>query len=186
MTNDAPRLSTCSFTAGRTSVALTIAPRRRAVATACNPATPAPSTNTRAGGIVPAAVIIIGMARANSAAASITALYPERFDCDERTSIDCARLILGTSSIAKASTPAAAYASTASRPPYGESIPTSAAPRRIAESSSVVGARTFSTRSASARSDAPSSTSRTPAPSYAASANPRAFAPRPARPRPLG
>ena len=117
MTNDAPRLSTCSFTAGRTSVALTMAPRRRAVAIACNPATPAPSTNTRAGGTVPAAVIIIGMARANSAAASITALYPARFDCEERTSIDCARLILGTSSIAKASTPAAAYASTASRPP---------------------------------------------------------------------
>ena len=81
---------------------------------ACNPATPAPSTNTRAGGIVPAAVIIIGMARANSAEASTTALYPARFAWDERTSIDCARLMRGTSSIEKASIPAAAYASTAS------------------------------------------------------------------------
>ena len=51
-----------------------MAPRRRAVAIACNPATPAPSTNTRAGGTVPAAVIIIGIARANAAEASITAL----------------------------------------------------------------------------------------------------------------
>ena len=85
-----------------------MAPRRRAVAIACSPATPAPSTNTRAGGTVPAAVIIIGIARANSAEASMTALYPARFACDERTSIDCARLILGTSSIANASMRAAA------------------------------------------------------------------------------
>jgi hypothetical protein len=51
--------------AGRTSVAETMAPRRRAVAIACRPATPAPRMNTRAGGTVPAAVIIIGMARLN-------------------------------------------------------------------------------------------------------------------------
>ena len=70
----APRLSTCSLAAGRTSVALTIAPSRRAVAIACSPATPAPITSTRAGVIVPAAVIIIGKARPNSAAASSTAL----------------------------------------------------------------------------------------------------------------
>ena len=36
---------------------------RRAVAIACNPATPTPMTNTRAAEIVPAAVIIIGKAR---------------------------------------------------------------------------------------------------------------------------
>jgi hypothetical protein len=53
-------------------VALTIAPRRRAVAIACRPATPAPMTSTRAALIVPAAVIIIGSARPNSAAASST------------------------------------------------------------------------------------------------------------------
>ena len=49
--------------AGRTSVAETMAPSRRAVAIACNPATPAPITKRRAGGTVPAAVIIIGKPR---------------------------------------------------------------------------------------------------------------------------
>ena len=71
--NFAPRLCTCSFTAGRTSVAVTMPPRRRAVAIACRPATPTPITNTFAAGTVPAAVIIIGKARPNSADASITA-----------------------------------------------------------------------------------------------------------------
>ncbi len=59
----APRLSICSLVAARTSVALTSAPRRRAVAIACSPATPTPMTKTRAALIVPAAVIIIGKAR---------------------------------------------------------------------------------------------------------------------------
>src|SRR5207245_7419114 len=68
-----PRLSTCSLAAGRTSVAVTIAPSRRAVAIACRPATPAPITKTFAAGTVPAAVIIMGRARPYSAAASITA-----------------------------------------------------------------------------------------------------------------
>ena len=71
--NLAPRLSTCSLVAGRTSVAVTTAPRRRAVAIACRPATPTPMTNTLAAGTVPAAVIIIGSARPYSSAASITA-----------------------------------------------------------------------------------------------------------------
>src|SRR5438105_3934031 len=48
----APMLSTCSFAAPRTSVALPIAPSRRAVAIAWSPATPAPMTNTRAGGTI--------------------------------------------------------------------------------------------------------------------------------------
>ncbi len=69
-----PRLSTCSLVAGRTSVALTMAPMRLAVAMACRPATPTPITSTRAGAMVPAAVIIIGMARPKVAAASTTAL----------------------------------------------------------------------------------------------------------------
>ena len=64
---------------------------------------------------------------------------PARFACDERMSIDCARLILGINSIAKASTFAAAYTSTDSRSLYGASSPTSAEPRRIAESSLVAG-----------------------------------------------
>jgi hypothetical protein len=72
-TKVAPRDSTCSFVAGRTSVAETMAPRRRAVAIACRPATPTPMTRTRAAGTVPAAVIIIGNARPKAAAASITA-----------------------------------------------------------------------------------------------------------------
>ena len=60
--------------AGRTSVAVTMAPSRRAVAMACSPATPTPITNNFAAGTVPAAVIIIGSARWKSAAASTTAL----------------------------------------------------------------------------------------------------------------
>ena len=51
--NVAPSDSTCSRTAGRTSKPETTAPSRRAVAIACRPATPAPSTSTFAGGIVP-------------------------------------------------------------------------------------------------------------------------------------
>ena len=70
----APRLSTCSFTAGRTSNADTTAPSRRAVAIACSPATPAPSTNTLAGASVPAAVVSIGKRRGDAAAATSTAL----------------------------------------------------------------------------------------------------------------
>jgi hypothetical protein len=51
---------------GAPSVAVTTAPRRRAVAIACRPATPTPITNTFAAGMVPAAVIIIGNARPNA------------------------------------------------------------------------------------------------------------------------
>ena len=58
--NFAPSDWTCSLVAGRTSVAVTIAPRRRAVAMACRPATPTPMMNTRAGTMVPAGVIICG------------------------------------------------------------------------------------------------------------------------------
>ena len=49
--------------AGRTSVAVTTAPRRRAVAMACRPATPTPMMKTLAAATVPAAVIIIGSTR---------------------------------------------------------------------------------------------------------------------------
>ena len=72
--NLAPREATCSLVAGRTSVAETIEPRRRAVAMACNPATPTPMMNTFAAGTVPAAVIIIGIACSNRLAALTTAL----------------------------------------------------------------------------------------------------------------
>ena len=65
----APSDSICSFTAERTSNACTTAPSRRAVAIACSPATPAPSTSTLAGRIVPAAVVSIGKKRGSSCAA---------------------------------------------------------------------------------------------------------------------
>ena len=71
-----------------TSVAETIAPNLLAVAIACNPATPAPTTKTFAAGTVPAAVIIIGIAFSNSYIESTTDLYPAKFDCDDKTSID--------------------------------------------------------------------------------------------------
>ncbi len=45
-----------------------------AVASACNPATPTPSTSTLAGFTVPAAVVSIGKNRVDSEAASSTAL----------------------------------------------------------------------------------------------------------------
>ena len=48
---------TSSADAARTSFADTRAPRRFAVPIACRPATPAPSTSTFAGGMVPAAVM---------------------------------------------------------------------------------------------------------------------------------
>ena len=52
---------------------LTTAPRRFAVAIACRPATPAPSTITLAGVTVPAAVVSIGKKRPASRAASSVA-----------------------------------------------------------------------------------------------------------------
>ena len=55
--NSALRLSTCSFTSGLVSKALTIAPKLTEVPIAERPATPAPIINTFAGGILPAAVI---------------------------------------------------------------------------------------------------------------------------------
>jgi hypothetical protein len=64
--------------------------------------------NTFAGGTVPAEVIIIGMALPNSAAPSITALYPARLFCDDRMSIDWAREMRGISSRANAVSPASA------------------------------------------------------------------------------
>ena len=69
-----PTLSICSFTSGRTSVAVTWAPSRLAVAMAWRPATPAPITNTLAGGTMPAAVMNMGKYLLSSAAASSTPL----------------------------------------------------------------------------------------------------------------
>jgi hypothetical protein len=82
-------------------------PSRFAVAKACNPATPTPSTNTVAGFTVPAAVVNIGKNRVDSDAASSTALYPATLPCDDNASIACARDIRGMASRANACTPAA-------------------------------------------------------------------------------
>ena len=68
--NVAPIERTSSAEAGRTSYASTTAPRRRAVAIACRPATPAPSTSTLAGATVPAAVMNSGKNRGSRSAAT--------------------------------------------------------------------------------------------------------------------
>ena len=68
-----PRERTWSATSGRGSVARTIAPREPAAPIAANPATPAPTTSTFAGGTLPAAVTCPVKNRPNSCAASMTA-----------------------------------------------------------------------------------------------------------------
>ncbi len=62
---------------------------------ACRPATPAPMTNTRAGGIVPAGVVIMGKILLCRSAARITATYPARFACELSTSIFWAIVVRG-------------------------------------------------------------------------------------------
>ena len=69
-----PSDSICSRVSGRTSKPSTCAPRRRAVAIACRPATPAPTIKTFDGRIVPAAVVSIGKKRGVNCAAISTAL----------------------------------------------------------------------------------------------------------------
>ena len=54
---------------------------------ACKPATPAPMMSTRAGVIVPAAVVIIGKSRGSRSAATTTALYPEIVAIDDSASM---------------------------------------------------------------------------------------------------
>ncbi len=71
------------------------------MAIACSPATPAPITKTRAGATVPAAVVSIGKSFGRRAAAIRIALYPAIVDCEDNTSMLCARAMRGTSSIAK-------------------------------------------------------------------------------------
>src|SRR5690554_6715476 len=94
-TNLPPRLCTCSFTEALVSNASTTAPKRRDVAIACNPATPAPITSTFAGGTVPAAVINIGKKRGRVAAAKSAALYAETVLMMESTYVLWALAVLG-------------------------------------------------------------------------------------------
>ena len=65
---------------------------------ACRPATPAPITSTLAGGTVPAAVMNMGKNLARCSAADRPARYPATVACDERASIDWARLMRGSRS----------------------------------------------------------------------------------------
>ena len=62
-------------------------------------------TSARTGAIVPAAVMSMGKRRGTRSAARRTALYPATVAWDESASIDCARVIRGIDSIAKATTP---------------------------------------------------------------------------------
>ena len=96
------------------SNAETTAPRRRAVAIAWRPATPAPSTSTLAGGTVPAAVISIGKNFGSASAARITARYPPTVAWEDNESIRCARVTRGIASIENAVTPELASAWTRS------------------------------------------------------------------------
>ena len=90
------------------SYAEATAPSLRAVEMACSPATPAPMTKTRAGVMVPAAVVIMGKMRMDVSAARSTALYPQIVPMEESASMLCARVVRGTSSTENALTPAAA------------------------------------------------------------------------------
>ena len=74
--------------------------------------TPAPRTKTRAGAIVPAAVMSMGKNLGNAAAAIITASYPAAVACDDKTSIICATVVRGIMSTAIAVILRAASAST--------------------------------------------------------------------------
>src|SRR5712691_10327210 len=113
--NFAPSDSTCSLTTGRTSKPNVTAPRRRAVAIAWSPATPAPRTSALAGGTVPAAVVSIGRKRGSRSAAISIAWYPATVACEESASIGWARVMRGIDSIAKATTPREASRSIPSR-----------------------------------------------------------------------
>ena len=88
---------------------------------------------------MPAAVIWPVKSRPKALAASMTARYPATFAIDERTSIDCAREILGTASMATDVTPIAASRSTASGLQAGSILAMRVAPRRILRSLASLG-----------------------------------------------
>src|ERR1700722_11662277 len=157
---------TSSLAAVRTSYARTCAPSLLAVAMACSPATPAPITSTLAGGTVPAAVMNIGKNFGSSSAPSSAALYPETVAWDERASMDCARLILGTRSRLYAVTPRLARTSTTSGCAAGCKKLTRLTPSGSSSASSTVGGCTRATTCASAMSDAASPTTVAPFSAY--------------------
>src|SRR6185437_3301515 len=107
---------------------------------ACRPATPAPSTRTFAGRLVPAAVISIGKNRPKWSAATSTALYPATLAWEVSASIDWARLtVRGRPSRLMAVTPARASRPASSGWTSGRSRPMTTWPARSRVISADVG-----------------------------------------------
>src|SRR6266850_5878512 len=152
----APKLLTCSPAAARMSKPETLAPSRRAVAIACKPATPAPMTKTFDGARVPAAVVSMGSNLGSSAAPSSTALYPAIVACDESASMDWARVMRGTNSMAKAVTLLAVNFENNSAFTAGCNKATIPVPALSFEASSSDGGRTLDNRSTSSKMAEPS------------------------------
>ena len=75
--NFPPKLSTCSFDVG-SHISCKYYTHSFCSSYSLYPVTPAPTTKTFAAGIVPAAVIIMGIAFSKDANDSITALYPAK------------------------------------------------------------------------------------------------------------
>ncbi len=130
------------------------------MAIADSPATPAPTTKTRAGAMVPAAVVIKGKSFGRAWAAIRTARYPAMLAWELRTSIDCARVVRGRSSSEKRAAPREATAADTSGAASGAAIPTIAWPARSRARSGLAGSPP-STRT-QATTSAPSASSRVP------------------------
>jgi hypothetical protein len=133
---------------------------------ACRPATPAPSTTISAGGTVPAAVMLSGKNRRSRPAATIAHRYPATRACELNASIDWAREIRGTSSIAN--DVSCRSRSSLIRPNdwAGGRNDSVAAPGLSCRACSLVSAWTDRTRSASASTSA---TTSAPASAYSSS-----------------
>ncbi len=138
---------------------------------AWSPATPAPSTRTRAGVSVPAAVTSIGKNRLVATAASRTALYPATVAWDDSTSIGCARVIRGSNARLNAVTLRAASCDTVSRSADGWNSATRALASRHTRASCAEGGCTLRTTSLCPSTSAAEATSLAPAAPYASSPN---------------
>jgi hypothetical protein len=108
----------------------------------------------RAGGIVPAAVVSIGMNFGRWSAAMSVPLYPETVLCDERASIGCARVMRGIESIENAVTRRSASARTRSPFTSGCRNAIRIWPSPSRPTSSALGCCTFATASAPANASA--------------------------------
>ena len=171
----APRDRICSRASSRMSNPSTKAPRRRAVAIAWSPATPAPSTRTRAGGTVPAAVMRRGSILGSRPAARRTDWNPSTVACDDSTSTAWARVLRGTRSSASIVALVAATSTATSGRQTGSNSPTTtwSAPRWPSASRSV-GPLTDTTTPPSPMAAAGSGAMEAPAARYASSGMPAA------------